>query len=246
VSVATINRQQKAHLVIKPVEADAPGKVIREPEFAKRLGQACEGHATIPPLHSGRLTWVKREMERRFATEISVETVRKWFSGEAKPRHDKLVSLAQLLEVDVGWLSLGLDPTLQPRERKLRNAMADGAVNVVAGLIQMDGGYPAFPEPADQVALDNHVDLHAIIKGAKYDLHISLGERDGVRMRFSVPSTYEAVVVLGVIKCGFAVEIFEIPAEVIAAGTRNGGSIDVDVAEVDCRLRKVESFEGRL
>jgi hypothetical protein len=44
---------------------------------------------------------------------------------------------------------MGIDPEFQPHERKLRNAMADGAVNLVAGFIQMDGAYPAFPEESD-------------------------------------------------------------------------------------------------
>jgi len=231
----------------KPAVAEVtPPRVIRDPEFAKRLSQACDGYTHVPPLHSGRLTWVQRELLSRFKEDVSVETVRKWFAGEAKPRPDKLAKLAQLLEVDVAWLSLGINPDLEPRERKARNAMADGAVNLVAGLIQMDGGYPAFPEEGDKAAQKNHVDLHAIIRGAKYDIHVSLGELDGRNIRFVVPTTYESVLVLGVVKRGFKIEIFEITPEVIAAsGERRGGSIEVILDEVEARLRKIESFKSR-
>lgn len=226
----------------KPVEPDAPvPRVIREADFAKRLDQACDAHSLIPPKHSGRQSWIVRELAKRFNVDVSPETARKWFAGEAKPRPDKLAALAQLLEVDVAWLTLGVAPDLDPRERKVRNAMADGAVNLVAGLIQMDGGHPAFPQSGE-----GHVDLHAIIRGAKYDLHVSLGDEQGKDIRFVVPPTYENLIVLGVVKRGFQIEIFEITPEVIANGERHGGSIEVVVDQVEARLRKIESFRNRL
>lgn len=243
---AAKTRPPKGPLKIKPTPEPSIYKVIRDPDFAKRLDQACDGHSHVPPKHSGRLTWVQRELSGRFDEDVSVETVRKWFAGEAKPRPDKLAKIAQLLEVDVAWLSLGIDPSMAPRERKVRNAMVDGAVNLVAGLIQMDGGHPAFPVEGDKAAQKNHVDLHAIIKGAKYDLHISLGEQDGKNVRFSVPTTYEAVVVLGVVKDGFNIQIVEIPAELIEAGERHGGSITVVMDEAVVKSRRVESFKTRL
>lgn len=43
-------------------------------------------------------------------------------------------ALAQLLEVDLGWLTLGTKPEMTPKERKARNAVADGAVNLVAAV----------------------------------------------------------------------------------------------------------------
>lgn len=227
------------------VESDHPLRIIRDPEFAKRFDQACDGYPMVPPKHSGRLTWIQRELVSRFNEKVSVETVRKWFTGEAKPRPEKLAMLAQMLQVDVAWLSLGVDPDLQPRERRARNAMADGAVNLVAGLIQMDGGYPAFPEETGKSAQRNHVDLHAIIKGAKYDFHVSLGATEGKRIRFVVPVSCADVVVLGVIKNGFAIEIVELTPEMIEAGERRGGSVEVFV-ERDAKLKRIETFQVRL
>lgn len=220
-----------------------PLKVIRDPEFAKRFEQACDANPLIPPKHKGRLVWVQENLAKRFDENVSIETVRKWFSGEAKPRPDKLAKLAQFLEVDHSWLSLGVTPDLQPREQKVRNAMADGAVNLVAGLIQMDGGHPAFPANSES---GSFVDMHAIIRGAKYDLHVALGEDDGEALRFGVPNKSDSLIILGVVKTGFTVEIFEITQELIQAGTRHGGSIEVVVERGDERLREIDSFKNRL
>jgi len=219
----------------------SPYKVIRDPEFAKRLEQACDAYPHIPPKHSGRQSWIARELGKRFNVTVTTETVRKWFQGEAKPRPDKLVLIAQLLEVDMAWLSLGVDPDIEPRERKVRNASVDGAVNVVAGLIQMDGGHPAFPDKDDPV-----IDMHAIIRGAKYDIHVALGEVEGETLRFAVPTKHEDVVVLGVVRRGFSLDIYEIPLETIEAGHRRGGSIEIVVNKDGVGLRRVESFKTRL
>lgn len=225
---------------VKPhTTSESPHKVIREPEFAKRLTQACDAHPHVPALHNGRLSWIKRELSKRFSEDVSVETVRKWFHGEAKPRPDKLGKLAQLLEVDTAWLSLGIDAQLDPRERKARNAVADGAVNVVAGLIQMDGGHPAFPEEDE-----GPVDLHAIIRGAKYDIHVAAGEADGKELRFAVAPVTDEVLVLGVVKTGFKIDIYEITPEVIAKGRNRGGSVEVQVKASE--LRAVETFRNRI
>lgn len=215
-------------------------KIIRDPEFAKRLTQACDALSLIPPKHSGRQSWIQREMTKA-GEEISSETVRKWFQGEAKPRPDKVAKLAQILQVDVSWLSLGVNAAVEPRQRTVRNAMADGAVNVVAGLIQMDGGHPAFPE-----AGETPVDLHAIIKGAKYDLHVSLGVADGKSARFPVPQRYSEVVVLGLLRRGLSLDIVEITAEMIEAGRRVSGGIEVTVPLADVERHKIEGFTNRL
>lgn len=219
-------------------------RIIRDAAFAKRFEQACDAHSQVPAKHSGRLTWIQRQLETKFKEKVSVETVRKWFAGEAKPRPEKMEKLAQLLEVDMVWLSLGVDDGLQPRERRARNAMADGAVNVVAGLIQMDGGYPAFPEPTDKKAVEKHVDLHSIIKGAKYDFHVSVGETNGKKVRFVVPSLLDNVIVLGIVKTGFAFEILELTGEIIGQGDRRGGSIEI-VVDQD-KLPKIADFRSRL
>lgn len=225
--------------VAKVPSVGTPHKVIRAPEFARRLTEACDAHPLVPALHNGRLGWVKRELASRFQESVSVETVRKWFHGEATPRPDKLAKLAQLLERDIAWLSLGIDPQLEPRERKVRNALADGAVNVVAGLIQMDGGHPAFPETDE-----GPIDLHAIIRGGKYDIHVATGNAVGNDIHFVLPTVTDAVLVLGVVKIGFALNIYEITPEVIDGGRNRGGSVELITRPSD--LRQIETFKTRL
>ena len=220
-------------------------RIVRDAEFARRLDQACDSFAQVPSGH-GRLTWVQRELENRMDLSVSLETVRKWFAGEAKPRQEKLPKIAEMLQVDVAWLSLGVDPDMQIRGRPMRNPLADGPARIVAGLIQMDGGQVTFPEETDKEAQKNHVHLRAIIKGAKYDLHASPGKVDGRKVKFSVPANSGAVIVLGLIRQGFAIEIVEITPELIAAGTRRDGSIEVLIDPHKSKLRKIESFRNRL
>jgi len=220
----------------RPV-TETPPRLIRDPEFAKRLTSACDGHAQVPAMHQGRLTWVVREMERRFNESVTVESVRKWFAGEAKPRPEETKLLAELLQVDVAWLQIGIDPTMGTRERKVRNANADGAVNLVAGLIAMDGGFPAFPQKDE-----GSIDLHAIIRGAKYDFHVALADDEGA---FAVPTKYEDVIVLGLVRDGFNVEVFEITGDQIEDhGHRRGGSIEVTIPRK--KLKRIDSFRDRI
>jgi hypothetical protein len=212
-------------------------RIIRDPEFAKRITGACDSNPHCPPLHKGRLTWIQSELKRHFKQRVSVETVRKWFAGEAKARPDKVAMLAELLQVDVSWLSLGIDKGLAPRELRARGREIDGAVNIVAGLIEMDGGHAAFASDAEQ---KRGIDLHAIIKGAKYDFHVAVDE-GGV---FRVPTKHEELVVLGVSKQALCVEIFEIPEDVIEQGANRGGIVEVDVTASG--LKPVRGFTQRL
>lgn len=143
-------------------------RVIRDKAFAKRLEVACEGHPHCPTdQYRGKQKWLYEGLESEFGVKVSAEAVRKWFSGESRPRPKIMSFLARLLEVDEAWLSLGITPELTPRERKQRNAIADGAVNLVAGMIQMGGGNIAFPE-------DDSVDIFAIIAGKQVNIDVVL------------------------------------------------------------------------
>jgi hypothetical protein len=185
----------------------------------------------------------------RFGQKVSPETTRKWFSGEARPRPEKMSMIAQILEVDEAWLSLGVDPEMMPRERKLRNATVDGAVNVLAGFIQMCGGHPAFPADEDTRATKNHIDLYAIIRGAQYAFHVALASDDGDgKLRFSVPIEHVESVVLGVIltaplQCKFV----EITSEMIEKhGSRKTGLIELMIDANDPELKAIKTFAERI
>ena len=229
-------------------------RLIRDADFARRVETACDGNPNIPAYNHGRLTRIKELFEERFKMEISVETVRKWFAGEARPRPDKMSLLAQILEVDVAWLSLGISPEMDPRSRQKRNAAIGGAASVLAGMIQLEGGVVAYPGEKDAKA--GFVDLYAIIKGAQYSIHAALA-RDGEddSLRFAVPTQYNECTVIGVVKhAGPRCDFIEIPAAVIDEHKkRHGGYYELQVAKrgedyrvANDRLPKIKSFASRL
>lgn len=219
--------------------------VIRSPEFARRFADACGAHPHCPPVNQGRLRWIQEEFVHKFDVPVTQETVRKWLAGEVKPKQDKMSKLAKILNTSEEWLALGIKSDLEPRERKVRNAMADGAVNVVAGLIQMDGGHPAFPDKND--ADQAYIDLHAIIRGAKYDFHVCLADTSGDKVKFVVPPNYDSVIQIGLIKYDFDFDVFEIsPEDVERYGSNRGGGFEVVLDDPEKQLRRIESFTQRL
>ncbi|MER8924277.1 hypothetical protein [Mesorhizobium sp. M0859] len=220
-------------------------KKITHPDFAKRIERACDGNPDVPPLNHGRLGWFVEQLDKH-AVEVTQETVRKWFHGETRPRHKAMTALAQILKVDEGWFSSGKSPEFSETQRKQNNVVAGGAVNAVAGFIQMDGGHPAFPMEEDREAESKKIHLYAIIRGAKYSFHISpaLGEGDG--RHFLVPHEAEGTIVLGIIRDGpFSVRILELDWDTIrAAGTRKSTGFDVPL---DGRQwREITSFAERI
>jgi transcriptional regulator with XRE-family HTH domain len=80
----------------------------RERQFARRLSQALDAHPRCPEEY-GRLTWVKRELAHQ-KIDVTIETVRKWLSGETMPRRPKMAALAKVLMVDETWLAMGVHP----------------------------------------------------------------------------------------------------------------------------------------
>ncbi len=220
-------------------------------EFARRFELAADANPSVPPLHYGRLNWFVDELKKRFDTSIKKETVRKWFAGEAMPRHEKLVQLAQILAVDPAWLSLGTDPEVPEKERKLRNAAADGIVNVLAGYVAMSGGHPAFPLENDERAKKLRIDLYAVIKGAQYPMSVVLGEKDDGNWRFAIPveAVGEAVIVGAKRTSEFCCEFLEIDSEAIPQhGRRRGEAYHLVIPEgqEDGPWRKITSFSDRL
>lgn len=216
-------------------------------EFAKRLNTACDTNPLVPALQHGRLTWFKRMLAERFDESVSVETVRKWFSGEARPTPDKMKKLATLLEADEAWLSLGIAPELAPREQKAANATVDGAVNIVAGFVKAHGGLPAFPYPDDKRATEGAIDLYAVIKGAQYAFHIAVGQGVVDGHRFVVPANHTAAVQIGVILDGdLAVRMTEITEDQIEAGVTRGGMIEVTMTDAAFDTTRIRTFSKRL
>lgn len=221
---------------------------MKDKAFAQRLNAACDGHPHIPPYGQGRQTWIKEN------TGVSHEAVRKWFTGEARPRPNKMREISKILEVDEAWLSLGITPDLDPKERRARNAIADGAVNVVAGLIQMNGGNCAFPDDKDPRAA--FVDLYAIIRGAQFSIHVALAQQvsEGV-YKFNVPKEFEDCTVLGAVHpYPMRVHVLNLTQQLIMKHKgRKGGYYEITVHKDGSEYKtgvdvwpRVHSFADRL
>lgn len=224
-------------------------KKIPHPDFAQRMIEACGRNPDVPLPNYGRLGWFVEQMDTRFGVNITQETVRKWFAGESRPRQGSMVKLAALLEEDVAWLSLGATPGLSQKDQKVRNAAADGAVNVLAGLIQMDGGSPAFPTEDDARARDGLIDLYAIIRGAQYSLHVVTAVRGEDSWTVSIPfgvsdSIVIAVLPIGDLKCEFV----EMPwDQVELEGKRKAGAYEVVLpCDYASKWKQIKTFAERL
>lgn len=203
---------------------------IREPEFAKRVNLACQSNPHIPEPNRGQHVWVASEFKKRFDVTVSREGVRRWFTGINKPEGEKMSQLAEILGVDVAWLAFGQTPAGTPTEQRARNAMASGAVNLVAGLIQMEGGTVAFPETDDA----NGPDIFAIIRGGRYDLNVVLLRQDRPEeYRAFVPVSRTPRLVIGVVPSEervFCYDLIEMPEDALAErGTAKGGYYEVAV-----------------
>lgn len=202
--------------------------VIRDEGFARRLETACEANPNCPTeQYRGKQKWVYDNLLEKFDIKVSPEAVRRWFAGEMRPRLKTMSALAQLLEVDLGWLTLGTKPEMTPKERKARNAVADGAVNLVAGIVQMNGGSVAFPTDG------NHgPDLYAIIGGKQYVVEVKLAFQMGPdTVRFTVADDTSNQVVIGVIKDdkGFGFSLLNLTPEVVSGAPVRGDFREVIV-----------------
>lgn len=190
--------------------------------FAQRINTACDQNPHIPAYGMGRQTWVKEKMG------VSHEAVRKWFLGEARPRPDKLALLANVLECDEAWLALGKKGDLDPREKRARSLNIEGAVNVVTGLLQLNGAHCAFPGEKDPAAA--YVDVYAITRGVQLAIHAALGkEGPPNQYTFTIPKEYELCKVIGVVHArSNRVHLLSMDHENIAKyGQRKGGFLTI-------------------
>jgi hypothetical protein len=211
-------------------------KLVRHKEFADRLTMAFDGHPHAPALHHGRLRWIQDQFKDRFKVQISPESARRWFGGIAKPKPDKMTMLARILEVDEAWLAIGTAPDMEPHERRARNAVASGVVNIVAGLISASGGHPAFPTPEQAARADQGVDLFAVIRGGQYTFHVSLAQPEGEgRYVFRIPRDFAQMTIVGAVQKGplnFTFLLFDTES-LTKFAERKGGYYEVTVSEKD-------------
>lgn len=209
---------------------------IRDPEFAARLEQACEQHPDTPAKNAGRLQWMKHELERRYDVRVSLESVRKWFAGESRPKADKIRAIAQLLGVDDKWLRDGVAGHSTPPDH-------EGAVYLITGLIRMDGGQTIFTTLEDP----DDVDLYAIIQGVRYTMHITVGEVEGYHVTFTVPARHEEICVIGVLKRELEIDLVEVPSSLVAKhGHVDGGVVRATIPRYELEPHNIKDFSTRL
>jgi hypothetical protein len=215
---------------MKKEDIEKPKRAVRDLEFARRLSGACDDHAHVPPYNFGRLKWIREHLKADFSVSVSMETVRKWFAGEARPRPDKMRKLATMLNVDEAWLSLGIAPEMGRQERKSFNTSATGAVNMVAGLIELNGGRTAFPNEGDERT--RNTNLGAIIKGVGHAFYVTLGyptNQHPEEYRFTYPPKRTDVIILGVVhSSALACDFIRFPDEALDAHEiKKGGHAEI-------------------
>lgn len=214
------------------------------PDFAERLNNAAEMNPNIPPIRKGRLVFIQEQLRKK-GHNVTIESIRKWFSGENMVAPNRATDLAEIMRVDDSWLMFGAGENERPQQKRARNALADGGVNLVAALCQLDGATVAFPEEDDRFAISQHIDLHAIIRGASYAIHVvAAEERDGGRF-FSVPLNLRNTVPIGIERIGdFQFNVYEITNEAIEYGAAGRtGKIEVGIG--DNGVRRITSFKDR-
>lgn len=196
--------------------------VIRHKEFAKRLATACENHPRAPDKH-GRQIWLKTRLETQFHVTVSREAVRKWFSGEAKPKPKMMSLVARALSVDEAWLALGVSPNTRNEDKLRKNALASGAVNLVAAQLQLAGSSIAFPDTT------THFDLYAIVKGHQQNISVRLAD-DAENFVVNFPLKVEIAIVVLRTEDPTVFRFFRITEDAYS----NEGKVRGDYLEVEC------------
>ena len=216
--------------------------VFSQEEFGARLALALELNPNAPPKYHGERVWLSEQMLKK-AKKVTPETIRKWINGSSAPTHDKVPALAEVLGVDVDWLLYGEDGSRKRSKAESHDPDAAGVVNLVAGIIQMNGGDALFPTERPS----GHVDLNAVIKRVTYPLHITQGEViEGGEIEFLLPARLDDAIAIGVVQHeeGFAFDLYEIEPEAHTTDEIRRGKRVVR-AKPDA-LRQITSFAERL
>lgn len=123
--------------------------------FSKRLRQALQqGRVAVDsPTH------LAHEFNDRYAGKrVTQQAVRKWLNGEAIPAHDKILALAEWLEVGTEWLEYGKGSAVAPaaqqaapsyrsslsddellkRYHKLNHSQQRAVAEIISGLVAKD------------------------------------------------------------------------------------------------------------
>ncbi|PZR89785.1 MAG: hypothetical protein DI537_20490 [Stutzerimonas stutzeri] len=113
---------------------------------------------------------------------------------------------------------------MSEQEKRHHNANAKGAVNLVAGMIQLAGGSIAFPTQGETI------DLYAIIGGQQHSIIVRSGRHIELSLHaFNVPINHSSSVVLFVSQhTETSYSIYRVPTELIEGGDKKGGYVELE------------------
>lgn len=144
-------------------------------DFAARLAKACQDAEPPIPEARGRTAELRRRVEQS-GLRVSVESVRKWLSGESIPSMDHLRFVAIALKCNADWLLTGrefktislVSTTLQANEPTPSN-YAPPAISEEA--LQLAGYYDKLPSVI-------RAELRASIVKSLIDLRVKYPDKD--------------------------------------------------------------------
>ncbi|MZR13405.1 helix-turn-helix domain-containing protein [Maritimibacter sp. DP07] len=168
-------------------------------QFGRRLAQALEAFPEAPPTSHGRLTWLKRALEKKAGVKVSVNTVHKWVNGVSRPREDNMRALARVLMVDELWLAMGRRPVDHGEAAPPTPERAHGVVLLVAGMVEVNGGRVTFPD----AEAEGTPHLHVNWNGEQFGVVAVLPQaKDGSSISFVIPEPVGDARVVAVIQDG--------------------------------------------
>ena len=150
------------------------GAYMQSDTFSTRLAWACSRSPGAPAGTYGRYTHLRDRLRGEHGIEVSRETVRKWFSGEARPRLDKMSVLARVLQVDLTWLVHGESPLEQAPTLQ---SVKDPGVHIVFGHLLHLGAACAIPMERSPTAWMS--DIFAIFEGRHASVAVVTGNAKG-------------------------------------------------------------------
>ncbi|WP_157928955.1 helix-turn-helix domain-containing protein [Pararhizobium haloflavum] len=199
-------------------------KLVPYPEFASRVNHACDNNPKIPD-GWGRQAYVQAQFEKA-GIPLSRQSVNRWFQGYSVPRLKKLNFLAKVLDVDEGWLVFGAMPEGE-HHRKTRHPIdISGAIQLVTGLLTMDGAICAFAEPNDEAGLH----FRTVYKGRHFRCHCVAADTTDEGYRVVVSPNYANLTTFIVVRYeGWDFRIFKIvPGVIKSTGEHRGGFVTLD------------------
>lgn len=162
-------------------------------EFVARLTQACDVSEIVPPPFQGRQQMIALRLG------LAPEAVSKWFKGISMPRPAKMTELAELLGVDVAWLSMGVNSDMGRAERKTAAKHASAAAMYLRSVMELAGVHCADPNPNDPHF--ESIDFYANLSGVAMPVRVTLGRQVGDDIYdMPIPNDYSALRHYGVIQ----------------------------------------------